>query len=307
MLTAIPSESIFQTPMKTPRILFSLMCLIFGAALSGFPQSSVRPQRIISISPVITEILFGIGAFDRVVAVSDYCTYPEAVKTRPRVGGWINTNFEKILSLRPDLVLITEPQAPFVAEQFRKLKIQYAVIPSQNLADVFTAIDQIGRAVGQQAEAARLAQQTRAEVDAVRMRTKNLVKRRVIAVVDRTPGTLRELTVATPGSFLAELVEIAGGQLVTTPTKAGYVTINKEAMVSLDAEMILDIAHTPSKQLGEDQQDVWAPMSALRAVRERKVRLIRDEFILHTSQFVSRTVKLLAATMHPEVFKQENK
>jgi len=71
--------------------------------------------------------------------------------------------------------------------------------------------------------------------------------------------------------------------------------------------MILDIAHTPSKQLGEDQQDVWAPMSALRAVRERKVRLIRDEFILHTAQFVSRTVKLLAATIHPEVFKQENK
>jgi iron complex transport system substrate-binding protein len=125
--------------------------------------------------------------------------------------------------------------------------------------------------------------------------------------VDRTPGTLRELTVATPGSFLAELVEIAGGVLVTAPTKTGYVTINKEALVSLDPEMILDIVHTTGDRLSEDQQAVWGPMSTLRAVRNRNVRFIRDEFILHTSQFVSQTVKLLAATLHPEAFAVEKK
>ena len=296
--------------MKTTRTLFCLICLIClmaAVASNGYTQSSTRPQRIISTSPVITEILYGIGAFDRVVAVSDYCTYPASVKNLPRVGGWTNTNLEKIVSLRPDLVLVTEPQAPFVSENLRKLKLQFVVVPSQSLADVYTAIDQIGRAVGQQAQATRLAQETRDAVDAVRARTKTLPKRRVVAVVDRTPGTLRELTVATPGSFLAELVEIAGGQLVTAPIKIGYVTINKEALVSLDPEMILDIVHTTGDRQGEDQQAVWGSMSTLRAVRDRKVRFIRDEFILHTSQFVSQTVKLLAATIHPESFAAEKK
>jgi iron complex transport system substrate-binding protein len=288
--------------MKTTRTILYLVCLIAAAATNGYTQTSSRPQRIISVSPVITEILHGIGALDRVIAVSDYCTYPEAVKTLPRVGGWTNTNLEKIVALRPDLVLITDPQAPFVVENFRKLNLRYAVIPSQSLADVYTGISQIGRAAGQQGQADRLVQTTRTAVDAVRKRTGALAKRRVLAVVDRTPGTLRELTVATPGSFLAELVEIAGGQLVTAPTKGGYLTINKEALVALDPDIILDIVHVPAGRVGEDPQTVWAAMQTLRAVREKKVRFLQDEFILHTSQFVSKSVNLLAATIHPEAF-----
>jgi iron complex transport system substrate-binding protein len=279
-----------------------LFCFIAATATNGHTQSLTRPQRIVSVSPVITEILYGIGAFDRVVGVSDYCTYPAAVKDLPRVGGWTNTNLEKIVSLRPELILITEPQAPFVVDKFRKLKLQYAAIPSQSLNDVYNAIDRIGSAVGHQVQAARLVLETRTAVDAVRNRTKALTKRRVLAVVDRTPGTLRQLTVATPGSFLAELVEIAGGQLVTAPTKGGYVTINKEALAGLDPEIILDIVHTPEGRIGEDYRTVWAAMRTLRAVRENKVRLVNDEFVLHTSQFVSQSVNLLAATIHPEVF-----
>ena len=294
--------------MKSIRTIWCLICVLAAATTTnGYTQSSTRPQRIISVSPAITEILYGIGAFDRVVAVSDYCVYPPAVKTLPRVGGWMDANLERIVSLRPDLVLLSEPQAPFVVDNLRKLKLPYAVIPSKFLADVFTAIDQIGRATGFQAQATRLAQETRTALDTARARTKNLAKRRVLAVVDRTPGTLRELTVATPGSFLAELVEIAGGQLVTAPTEAGYVTINKEAIVALDPEIILDIVHTPGGRLGEDQAAVWAAMPSLRAVRERKVRPIRDDFILHTSQFVGQTVNLLGANIHPEVFSLNQK
>jgi iron complex transport system substrate-binding protein len=294
--------------MKNVRSILCLIGVLAGAATTnGYAQSSTRPQRIISVSPAITEILYGIGAFDRVVAVSDYCVYPPAVKTLPRVGGWMDANLERIVSLRADLVLVSEPQAPFVVDNLRKLKLPYAVIPSKFLADVFTAIDQIGRATGFQAQATRLAQDTRTALDSTRARTKSLAKRRVLAVVDRTPGTLRELTVATPGSFLGELVEIAGGQLVTAPTEAGYITINKEAIVALDPEIILDIVHTPGGRLGEDQAAVWATMPALRAVRERKVRPIRDDFILHTSQFVGQTVNLLGANIHPEVFSIDKK
>jgi iron complex transport system substrate-binding protein len=261
-----------------------------------------RPQRIVSVSPVITEILFGLGVFSDVVAVSDFCTYPPAVKNLPRVGGWQDINLERIVSLRPSLVIVTEVQAPFVADNLKRLKLPYLVVPAHSLNDTFTAIDQIGRAAGREAQAARLVRDTRSALDAVRAKAKGLAKRKVLAVVDRTPGTLRDLTVATPGSFLGELVEIAGGQLATAPTTAGYITLNKEALFSLDPDVILDIVHTPGGRIGENEKAVWAPMGALRAVREQKIYPIRDEFILHTSQFVAASVKLIAETIHPEVF-----
>ena len=283
------------------RILSSAFFVVI-VALNASAQSSAPPNRIISISPVITEILFGVGAFDRVIAVSDYCLYPDGVKNLPRVGGWTNTNLEKVVSLRPDLILITDAQAPLVAESFQELKLRHIIIPTQSLDDAFTAINQIGRAVGNEARAASLVRDTRTALDTIRNKTKGLSKRRVLSVVDRTPGTLRELTVATPGSFLAELMEIAGGQLVTAPVKGGYITINKEALAALDPEIILDIVHTPGGRLSENEKAVWAAMPALRAVREGKVYPVRDEFILHTSQFVSQTVKMLAGILHPEVF-----
>ena len=121
-------------------------------------------------------------------------------------------------------------------------------------------------------------------------------------MVGRVPGTLRDLTVATPGSFLADLVEIAGGRFVTAPTAAGYITINKEALVRLDPEIILDVVYTPGSRFGEDERAVWAAMPGLQAVRGQRVHAIRDEFVLHTSQFVSHTVRLLAETIHPELF-----
>src|SRR5258705_6083382 len=72
------------------------------------------PRRIVSLSPNVTEMLYGVGALDQVVGISDYCTYPPDVNRLPSVGGWHNPNLEKIAALRPDLVIADDGQAPFV-------------------------------------------------------------------------------------------------------------------------------------------------------------------------------------------------
>ena len=102
-------------------------------------------------------------------------------------------------------------------------------------------------------------------------------------------------------------LSVKRGTVAAKPAKAGYMTINKEALVSLDPEVILDIVHTPGGRLSEDSETVWNEMARLRAVRERRVHAIRNEFILHTSQFVSQTVRLLAEIMHPEAFRGDSK
>src|SRR6266496_5259675 len=128
-------------------------CSLFLAAflMSGASSASAAqplPQRIVSVSPNVTEILYGIGAFDRVVAVSDYCTYPPAVESLARVGGWQNSSLEKIAALRPDLVILTDAQAPFLEDKLRDLGIRSVAVPTRSLADIFVSIDVIGRATG---------------------------------------------------------------------------------------------------------------------------------------------------------------
>ena len=76
------------------------------------PIEPEDPRRIISLSPNVTDILEGVGAFDRVVAVSNYCSYPPGVASLPRVGGWQNASLEEVTSLEPDLVVMAEVQAP---------------------------------------------------------------------------------------------------------------------------------------------------------------------------------------------------
>jgi ABC-type Fe3+-hydroxamate transport system substrate-binding protein len=277
---------------------FTFLAGLMAALLCGAEAS---PQRIISTSPNITEILYGIGAFDKVVAVSDYCTDPPAVKTLPHVGGWENSNLEQIIRLRPDLVALSDAQAPLIQPQLQQLGLRTLVVPTRTLENVFDAMNLLGQATGHQLQARELAAHVHSKLDAVRLRTSRLPRRRVLLVVDRTPGTLRDLYVATQGSYLAELIEIAGGECVAAPEPAGYSKISKEAVVALAPDLIIDFVHGSTNRLGEDPIAVWGDLSLLRAVRERQVYPVRNEFLPHASQFVADTAELFAHIIHPEL------
>jgi iron complex transport system substrate-binding protein len=269
-----------------------LACAVAGAATA--------PQRIISTSPSVTEILYGVGAFDRVVAVSEYCTYPPAVKSLPRVGKWADSNLEEIVSLHPDLVILTHAQAPFLEGHLRDLGIHSLSVPDQTLKDVFAAIDLIGKATGHEAQARELSTRVHARLDAVRARTRALPRRRVLLIVDRTPGTLHDLYAVTKGGFLADLIEIAGGDSVAAPAKIGYGKLSEEAVVDLNPQIIIDFVHGTSSRLGENARAVWGDLPEVEAVRTGQVYPVNNEFLPHPSQFVADTAELFAGIIHRE-------
>jgi iron complex transport system substrate-binding protein len=127
-------------------------------------------------------------------------------------------------------------------------------------------------------------------------------KLRVLCIVDRVPGTLRDLYTATEGSFLAQLVEIAGGQSIAPKASSAYGKITKEAVLALDPEVIIDMVQGAQGRMGENSALVWQELSSVRAVREGRVHPIRDPSVLHPSQFVSNTARRFAAIIHPEAF-----
>ena len=272
------------------------------SASASAPRAAL-PQRIISLSPSATEVLYGVGAFDRVVAVTDYDEYPPEVARLPKVGGWSNTNLEQIATLRPDLVVMTESQSPLIKDKLDALGVPVLTVPSYTVADALSSITQIGAATGQDEQARKLLAETRARLDEVRARTKDLKRPRVLCIVDRVPGTLRGLYTATEGSFIDELIEIAGGDSIAPPAATGFGQINKEAVATLDPEIIIDMAMgAQAAKLAEDPRQVWSELSQLRAVREGRVHALRDASVIHPSQFVADAALKFAELIHPEAF-----
>ena len=287
-------------------LVASLVACGRGGDSPAAPSSSSRPARIISLSPNTTEILHGVGAFGSVVAVSDYCTFPPEVKDLPRVGGWSNPNMEQIASLRPDLVIFSDQQAPFIKDDVEAVGIRTLAVPTRSLEDALGAIESIGRATGREEEAQKLLAETRAGLDAVRLRAERLPRRRVLCVVDRAPGTLRDIYTAADGSFIEQLIELAGGESVAPPATSGWGKIQKEAVVALDPDVIIDLMiHKTGGALAEDTLAVWRELPTLRAVREGRVHPVREETALHPSQFVADTARRFAELIHPEEFKKQ--
>jgi iron complex transport system substrate-binding protein len=277
-----------------------------GAGVRAPAAKTEKPARIISLTPSTTEILYGVGAFDRVVAVSDYCTFPPEVAKLPRVGGWNNPNMEQIASLRPDLVIFSDAQAQFVKDKVEAAGIRTLAVPSQTLEDAYKSIELVGQATGEDEAARKLLEQARASVQTVRLATERLPRLRVLCVVDRVPGTLRDLYTAGESSFIAQLIREAGGEPLSPPTRANWGKMQKEAVVALDPDVVLDLMmHKAESGYDEDTLAVWRELPSLRAVREGRVYPLRDETVLHPSQFVGDTARRFAELIHPEAFQKK--
>ncbi len=267
-------------------------------------------QRIISLSPSVTEILYGIGAFDQVVAVSSYCEYPPEVEGLPRVGGWTDTNLEQVVALQPDLVIMTgvDAQAPLMEPKLTALGIETLAVGSQSLADIYEAIETIGGAVGREDAARALVREMRTELDGIRARTRDRPRPSVLVVVDRLPGTLRDIYIATEGSYLTELVEIAGGTPITPPAPHNYTQISAEALVVFDPEVIFDMVQALTTatvvgggKLSENSKAVWN-MIDVTAVETDRIYPLTNKLLVHPSQFAVQAAREFAKRLHPEAF-----
>ena len=289
-----------------------MLRLVTTLVLCGATVLAERvPRRVISLSPSVTEILWGIGVFDRVVAVSTFCEYPEEAKGLPRVGGWTNTNLEQVMGLSPDLVILTDAQAPLVEGRLQALGFETLVVRSQSLTDIFAAIESIGTAVGASESAAALLSKMKAELDVIAQRTGGRDRPSVLCVVDRLPGTLRDLYISTEGSYLTDLVRIAGGDPIAPPAPHSYAQISTEALVSFDPEIVLDMVQTlavpvavGTSDLAEDPKAVWKTVP-IRASRNNRVYSLLDKRLVHPSQLAVRTAREMAKRLHPEAFGKE--
>ena len=253
-----------------------------AAALGSHDESGIVAKRVVTLTPSLTEIVFAVGAGDRVIGVSDYCDYPPEAKLRPRVGTFLQPSVEKILALRPDLVLVDGVQVD-VAAALRAAGggARVLAIAMNDLGQVRQAITQIGGALGdRQLAAAALLAQLDGELAEVRRRRRgNRPPRKVMFVVDHQLGGLRGVVVAGPGTYLDELVRLAGGTNIFSDLKVRYAKVAVEAIEERQPDVILDAVHV---EAGSEQRvrGDWQTLRNVSAVRENRIYILSDrEFV----------------------------
>jgi iron complex transport system substrate-binding protein len=277
----------------------ALLAGLLAAAIAA--QAADAPHRIVSLSPNMTEMLYGVGAFGQVVGISDYCTYPPEVKNLPSIGGWHNPSLEKLAALKPDLVISDDGQAQFIEKSVEALGMRLLIVPNHALRDVYSAMADLGRATGHEEQATRLIAQTRESLQRVSQKTSGRPTPRVILIVNRTPGTLRDLYTATEGGFLAELVTIAGGRIAAPNAPNGYGKLSKEDLLAINPDFILDFIHGSRGRFAGNPIEAWKEMPELKAVRTGQIYGVNEDYVPHASQRVVQTAELFVRLIHPEL------
>jgi len=264
-----------------------------AASTTGRPA---RPERIVSLIPATTEILFAIGAGDRVVGVGSFDRFPAEIEALPRVGGLIDPDTERIFSLEPDLVVAYATQTDLL-EQLKRAGVPTYVYEHRALPDVTETVRLLGARVGSTQESEMLAAQMERDLDDVRRSVEGRDRPSVLLVFGREPGSLRNIYASGGYGFLADLLRIAGGDNVFADVDRQSVQASTEQLLALGPEVILELQYDASAAgLSGRRVDDWSGLSSIPAVRQGRVHILRgDEFVVPGPRVVVAAQRMAAA------------
>lgn len=239
------------------------------------------PKRIISLSPGITEIAFAIGLDEEIVGVTTFCKYPRKARTRTRVGGFMNLNYETVIGLDPDLVIATTYHEETVA-QLENLGIKSLVVEKNDSIDlILKSVKAIGGAVGRRREAENLVADIESKLEKAKAENKGKIAYRTMLVVGRNPGTMQGLFVAGKTTFLNELLEIAGGKNIFHDISNDFPQPTLEQIISRNPEVIIEtrIGKKLSSEEIEAIKEEWNALGDVDAVRNGRIYIWTEKYL----------------------------
>lgn len=248
--------------------------IVWGAAPT--PLAQTQPGRIISLVPAVTEMLFALGAGDRVVAVGSFDKYPPEVTKLPRVGALLDPDLERILALRPDLVAIYGSQAD-LRKQLDRAGVPVFAYSHAGLADVTTTLVSVGERVGQRERAVTLAREIDAQLAAVRARVASRRRPRTLIVFSRESFALRGIYASGGYGFIHDMVTIAGGDNVFADMPREAVQATTELIIARRPDVILELRAEPLSAANQKKEvATWGLLAAIPAVRANRIHIVAD-------------------------------
>lgn len=229
------------------------------------------PQRIISLAPDITEIIYALDLGEKLVGATAYCSYPDAAKKVPRVGGFGQFNFEAMVSLKPDLVIL---HWKYEAEKTRLqgLGIPYLETHTEHMEDIISSIQKVGEACGANAKADQLINDIHTRISNHRKIQKE--RPRVLITFGGDAAALDQIYAFGADSLHNELLEIAGGTNVVQ-NNLSFSTLSKEAVIRLNPDIIIQLA--PGMETSEDPSKPWKELHGINAVQHNRIYVLTGD------------------------------
>ena len=280
--------------MKNFRLLSLYVLLIVSLSLPTTPVSADSPKRIISLAPNITEILFAMGLGDSITGVTSFCDYPEQAKKKPKVGGMSNPSLEAVVSLKPDIVVMTtDGNSKEFEERLRSLQVKTYVFRARKLAELPQGIRDMGSALGVTERAYALAKEIETAINTYKVKSQPFsatrrgeesevmsrnskvkdsslsLKKKVLFIVWPEP-----LIVAGPGTEIDDVISLLGYKNIASTAKTSYPKYSIEEIIQQSPDVIfIGKGHTDMKEMS---QGLLRKIGSVPAVKNGSVFFLSD-------------------------------
>jgi iron complex transport system substrate-binding protein len=274
-------------------ILVLLSILPVCANIVGADAADQPPHRIVSLGPAITEKLYLLGVQDELVGVTTYCTRPPEARAKEKIGNVTQVNIEKVVQLKPDLVLATPLTGPRSVERLKHLGLRVIVFKDpDSFAEMNQQFLELGRIVGREERANEIVQASEQKVEGIRNRVKGLSRPKVFVQIGARP-----LFTATKRSFLHDFIEFAGGTNIAVGAKTGL--YSREEVLWQDPDVIIVVTMGITAQ---NEKKGWQKFKSISAVKHDGI-VIMDPYktCSPTPETFVEALENMAKALHPGI------
>ena len=289
----------------SPTLAFIIVVAVAASAKVVIDQTGRRvevpdhPHRLVSLAPNITEVIYALGMGNELAGDTDYCDYPPEAKQKPHVGAMINPSLEKIVALKPDLVLGTpEANRRETADQLEQLGIPLYGLTAHTLDETLRSIQDMGQVLNREAEAQALVGRLQARIESIEKQVKGQPRPKVLFVV-----WYRPLITAGPQTFIADAIRRAGGVSISGDLKGEWPRLSLEEVLRRDPDIILfpkGAAFSP----GLEEFQRLPGWKDLRAVKDHRMYFIPETIIRPSPRLVD-ALEEVARILHPTLAEEE--
>jgi len=263
-------------------------------------KTPYRAKRIISLAPSITEILFALGLNEEIAAITNFCDYPEAVLGKPRIGGFVNPDTEKIVSLRPDLIIgIRDGNRMDTVQRLNDFGFPVYLIDPKGFDGVMGTIKNIGEVVGREKESRRLINELIDKREKMITLTRSLSKPKVFFQVGDVP-----LITVGKGTLADDLIRLAGGRSISENELVSYPSYGIETILARAPEIII-MSSMESKKDHMNLVKKWQNWKSIPAVKMNAIYVIDSNLVDRPTPRIDQGLEALLRIIHPQLFKEK--
>ncbi len=284
---------VFRKGIKLQKILYVvvMLCIAIIAPITA-------KERIISLAPALTDIIVALDKGDELVGVTNYCDVPDRFSDVTKIGGFLDANYERIITLKPTIAFVYDENTRVIDFLIHR-NIPYVAVAHRNINDIYTAIDVISTSLNAQKKGESVVSDMQTQLAAIAVRHPAYSKRKkVMLVIGRDKGSLQNMYIAGGGDFLSELLILMNAENVYGGD-VPYPKVSIESVVRMNPDVIVEFLQDDVRARGEDAvKGDWKKYTAVRAVRDNAIKEADPDYKLYPSTRIVEIAQMLERLLY---------